>query len=172
MSVTRHLVEVARGSRGGRMKVGRLSGLFGSLPGSGICRLPLLVGFEEVAESVSLHLFVEDDVVAEREKVLGMCRLAVEQVAHGEFQTVEVVLRNVACGVHKILEKVIFIDGLEYVFLHVEVACSAFVELDIVHGGKGIWLKGYVVSFGARDAFVRVFRIAAPPMQDYVLLRR
>ena len=101
------------------------------------CRLlcqPLSVGLDESAQSVGFHLFVEDDVVAEFEQVLCVEASVVEEVTYRELQTVQVVLRNIACGVDKLLEKVVFVDNLEDVVVDIEMTCPTFVELNIVHG--------------------------------------
>ena len=77
---------------------------------------------------------MEDDVVAEFEQVLCVGASVVEEVTYSELQTVQVVLRNIACGVDKLLEEVVFVDNLEDVVVDIEMTCPTFVELNIVHG--------------------------------------
>lgn len=77
---------------------------------------------------------MKDDVVAESEQVLCVGISVIEQVTDSEFETVEVVFRNIARGVDKLLEEVVFVDNLEDVVSDIEMTCPAFVELNVVHG--------------------------------------
>ena len=95
---------------------------------------PSPVGLDKSAQSIGFHLFVKDDVVAESEQVLCVGISVIEQVTDSEFETVEVVFRNIARGVDKLLEEVVFVDNLEDVVSDIEMTCPAFVELNVVHG--------------------------------------
>ena len=84
-------------------------------------------------ESVGFHLLMIDNVNAEVKQLFRVfCRIG-NQAADSQFQTVQVVLCDVACGIDQVLEELVLFDGLEHVFIHLKMTCSAFVELDIVH---------------------------------------